>query len=84
MSVLIIVPHLSIEYLLSYSIKVRNLSEGTNIQALAWQIVSRCELIAPNRVPELEQILAYLQNRKDNKGGIEGILNVSVFMYIHV
>lgn len=51
---------------------MRNLGEGTDIQTLAWQIVSKCELIAPNRLPELEQILAYLQSRRDSKGGIEG------------
>ena len=56
---------------------MKNLSEGADLHSLACQIVAKCDLIAPNRVPELEQILAYLQSRKDYKGGIDGKLRTS-------
>ena len=51
---------------------MKNLTENTDVEAMAWQMVAQCDLISPNRVPELEQILSYLQNRKDEKGGGAG------------
>ena len=49
-----------------YSITVKGLSPGTDIQPLAVQIVTSCELIQPARLPEVEQLLSYLQSRKAN------------------
>ena len=46
------------------------------MQALAWQIVSRCDLIQPNRLPEVEQLLLYLQSRKGVNEGDKGSLHV--------
>lgn len=54
--------------LLLCRIKVQSLDSSTDIQALAWHIVSKCELINMSRVPEVEQLLSYLQNRNKGKG----------------
>lgn len=48
------------------SINVKGLGLGTDIQPLAVQIITSCELIQPARLPEVEQLLAYLQKRKAN------------------
>ncbi len=53
---------------------MKNLSDNTDVHLLARQIVAQCDLIAPSRVPELEQILVYLQNRKTDTGGLDGSL----------
>lgn len=46
-------------------IRIRTLSENTNIAALAREIIDKCRLIHPTKLPEVEQLLYYLQNRKD-------------------
>lgn len=57
--------HLHILFLnVHYSLKVKGLTPDTDVQALAWQIISRCDLIQPSRLPEVEQLLLYLQSRK--------------------
>lgn len=48
-----------------YSIRVRSLNANTDISALAKEIIDKCKLIHPNKLPEVEQLLYYLQNRKD-------------------
>ena len=45
---------------------MKGLSPGTDIQPLAVQIITSCELIQPARLPEVEQLLTYLKSRKAN------------------
>ena len=47
-------------------IRIRTLNENTNIGALAREIIDKCRLIHPTKLPEVEQLLYYLQNRKDS------------------
>ena len=51
------------------SINVKNLSVSTDVQTLARQIVSQCSQIQPSRLPEVEQLLLYLQTRAGDKWG---------------
>lgn len=46
-------------------IRIRTLNENTNIGVLAREIIDKCRLIHPTKLPEVEQLLYYLQNRKD-------------------
>jgi hypothetical protein len=47
-------------------IRVNGLDAGTDIATLAQQIVAKCSnLVHPAKLPEVEQLLYYLQNRKD-------------------
>ena len=46
-------------------IRVKNLNNKTDIHALAKDIIDRCKLIHPSKILEVEQLLYYLQNRKD-------------------
>eukprot|EP00118_Oscarella_pearsei_P007156 m.33925 g.33925 ORF g.33925 m.33925 type:complete len:801 (+) comp31926_c0_seq8:57-2459(+) len=47
-------------------IKVKGLGSSTNVNVLAQQIVSKCgNLVHPARIPEVEQLLYYLQNREE-------------------
>jgi Kinesin-associated protein (KAP) len=41
------------------------LDETTNIKALAKEIIEKCKLIHPSKIVQVEQLLFYLQNRKD-------------------
>ncbi|PAA50977.1 hypothetical protein BOX15_Mlig016361g2 [Macrostomum lignano] len=45
-------------------IRVKNLDENTDIPKLAKEIVERCRLIHPSKLPEVEHLLHYLANRK--------------------
>eukprot|EP00040_Diaphanoeca_grandis_P026391 m.147705 g.147705 ORF g.147705 m.147705 type:complete len:748 (+) comp30555_c0_seq2:224-2467(+) len=45
------------------NIKVRSLTERTDIEALALNIMERCKLITPQKFHELLQLLAFLQTR---------------------
>uniref|UniRef100_A0A914XR60 Kinesin-associated protein 3 n=1 Tax=Plectus sambesii TaxID=2011161 RepID=A0A914XR60_9BILA len=49
-------------------IRLKDLNESTDISALAREVVDRCKLIPPSRLPEVEQLLYYLQNRREPKG----------------
>ena len=51
---------------------MKGLSAGTDIEALARQIVSRCDLIQPSRLPEVEQVLLYMQSRKGTLRKFDG------------
>lgn len=44
------------------------LSTNTNIPQLAQTIVEKCKLIHPTKLPDLEQLLAFLQKRKKERG----------------
>lgn len=59
-------------------LSVKGLTENTDVQAMAWQMVSKCDLISPTRVPELEQILTYLQSRKDDGTGRDALKDSSL------
>ncbi|XP_023930981.1 kinesin-associated protein 3 [Lingula anatina] len=47
-------------------IRVKTLNQNTNIAALAREIIDKCKLIHPSKLPEVEQLLYYLQKRKDS------------------
>ncbi|XP_063683184.1 kinesin-associated protein 3-like [Bolinopsis microptera] len=46
------------------TIMIKNLSVGTDLRKLSEVVVEKCNLIHPSKVPELEQLLYYLQTRK--------------------
>ena len=43
------------------------LNGNTNISALSAEFIEKCKLIHPSKLLEVEQLLYYLQNRKENK-----------------
>ena len=45
-------------------IRLKSLNSQTDITALAKEVIHKCKLIHPSKVPEVEQLLYYLQNRK--------------------
>uniref|UniRef100_A0A4W6E9I3 Kinesin-associated protein 3b n=1 Tax=Lates calcarifer TaxID=8187 RepID=A0A4W6E9I3_LATCA len=47
-------------------IRVKSLSPSTDVGALAKKVVEECKLIPPSRLPQVEQLLYYLQNRKSS------------------
>lgn len=44
---------------------MKSLGPSTDIRALAKEVVNRCKLIHPTKLLEVEQLLYYLQNRRD-------------------
>lgn len=48
------------------SIRVKSLSPTTDVAALARKVVEECKLIPASRLPQVEQLLYYLQNRKSS------------------
>ena len=58
-------------------IHVRSLQANTDIKQLAKQIIERCNLIHPNKILEVEQLLFYLQNRKDGSAPKGQLLSVT-------
>ena len=49
------------------SIRVKGLHENSDLSQLAKEIIDKCKLINPNKLPEVEQLLYYLQNRKESE-----------------
>uniref|UniRef100_A0A7N6A090 Kinesin-associated protein 3b n=1 Tax=Anabas testudineus TaxID=64144 RepID=A0A7N6A090_ANATE len=47
-------------------VRVKSLSPSTDVAALAKKVVEECKLIPPSRLPQVEQLLYYLQNRKSS------------------
>lgn len=45
---------------------MKSLSPSTDVGALAKKVVEECKLIPPSRLPQVEQLLYYLQNRKSS------------------
>ena len=45
-------------------IKIKNLTSQTDIRKLSEVIAENCNMIHPSKIPELEQLLYYLQTRK--------------------
>ncbi|GFG35983.1 hypothetical protein Cfor_03566, partial [Coptotermes formosanus] len=50
-------------------IRLKSLNEDTNCAALAKEVVGKCSLIHPSKIDEVEQLIYYLQNRKDATPG---------------
>ena len=48
-----------------FRIRLKSLGPSTDIRALAKEIINRCKLIHPTKLLEVEQLLFYLQNRRD-------------------
>ena len=48
-----------------YNFPLQSLNSSTEISALAREIINKCKLIHPSKGPEVEQLLYYLQNRKE-------------------
>ncbi len=48
---------------------MNKLTPKTNLAALAQTIQKQCKLIHPSKLPELEQLLAFLQTRKVSAEG---------------
>ena len=46
-------------------IRLKSLNSSTDITALANEVITKCKLIHPSKLPEVEQLLYYLQNRKE-------------------
>ncbi|CAF0831546.1 unnamed protein product [Didymodactylos carnosus] len=46
-------------------IRLKSLNPNTDIRALAKEVISQCKLIHPTKRLEVEQLLSYLQNRRD-------------------
>ena len=58
-----------------FRIRLKSLNSNTDIAALANEIVEKCKLIHPSKLPEVEQLLYYLQKRsgKQNNNTGEGM-----------
>ena len=49
-------------------VKVKNITVGTNIRHLATDIIDRCtDFLPPDKLPEIEQLLYYIQNRNETQ-----------------
>nr|CAG4643870.1 EOG090X049M [Lepidurus arcticus] len=55
-------------------IRLRSLGPHTDVHALAREVVSRCRLLDPSKLPELEQLLHYLQMRPQPRTSASGPL----------
>uniref|UniRef100_A0A672ZXP8 Kinesin-associated protein 3a n=1 Tax=Sphaeramia orbicularis TaxID=375764 RepID=A0A672ZXP8_9TELE len=49
-------------------VRLKSLNSSTDTSSLARKVVEECHLIHPSRVSEVEQLLFYLQNRKQTDG----------------
>ncbi|KFO75388.1 Kinesin-associated protein 3, partial [Cuculus canorus] len=52
-------------------IRLKSLNANTDIASLAQKVVEECKLIHPSKLGEVEQLLYYLQNRRDAAAGKE-------------
>ncbi|XP_073756103.1 kinesin-associated protein 3 isoform X4 [Callorhinus ursinus] len=52
-------------------IRLKSLNANTDIASLARKVVEECKLIHPSKLNEVEQLLYYLQNRRDSLSGKE-------------
>lgn len=53
---------------LFFRIRLKDLSDSTDISALAKEVVDKCKLIPAAKLPEVEQLLFYLQKRNSAQG----------------
>ena len=49
----------------TYRIRVKSLNPSSDLTTLAKEIIDKCKLIHPSKLLEVEQLLYYLQSRKD-------------------
>lgn len=49
------------------TIRIKGLGETTDLTALAQEVVAKCHLIPESRTAEVEQLLSYLQDRKEQR-----------------
>lgn len=61
--------HLHLDTFLCFSIRLKSLNANTDIASLARKVVEECKLIHPSKLAEVEQLLYYLQNRRDASAG---------------
>ncbi|XP_006005529.1 kinesin-associated protein 3a isoform X2 [Latimeria chalumnae] len=52
-------------------IRLKSLNANTDVASLARKVVEECKLIHPSKLAEVEQLLYYLQNRRDTPSGKE-------------
>ncbi|NXV10504.1 KIFA3 protein, partial [Cettia cetti] len=52
-------------------IRLKSLNANTDICSLARKVVEECKLIHPSKLADVEQLLYYLQNRRDSSAGKE-------------
>ncbi|KAJ1174573.1 hypothetical protein NDU88_006393 [Pleurodeles waltl] len=52
-------------------IRLKSLNANTDVGSLARKVVEECKLIQPSKLAEVEQLLFYLQNRRDTSTGKE-------------
>jgi len=60
-------------------IRVKTLNEKSDVKALAKEIIDKCKLIHPSKILEVEQLLFYLQNRKDT-GQTKGMIALCLWL----
>lgn len=60
------------------SIRLKSLNANTDTSSLARKVVEECRLIHPSKLREVEQLLFYLQNRKQSNGIKNGFLFQSI------
>ena len=48
-------------------VRLKSLDSDTDVAALAKQVIAKCKLIHPSKTAEVEQLIFYLQNRKENE-----------------
>ena len=51
---------------------MKGLSRSTDVAALAVQLLMQCQFLQPARLPEVEQLLVYLQSRHHDDDGGDG------------
>ncbi|XP_072367313.1 kinesin-associated protein 3a [Scyliorhinus torazame] len=52
-------------------IRLKSLNANTDVASLARKVVEECKLIHPSKLAEVEQLLYYLQNRRESPPGRE-------------
>ncbi len=53
-------------------IRLKSLNQQTDVSALAREVIAKCKLIHPSKQAEVEQLLYYLQNRKEKAASATG------------
>ncbi|XP_069794322.1 kinesin-associated protein 3a isoform X4 [Narcine bancroftii] len=56
---------------LNKGIRLKSLNANTDITSLARKVVEECKLIHPSKLAEVEQLIYYLQNRRESPPGRE-------------
>lgn len=56
------------------------MNENSDLASLAKDIIDKCKLIHPTKLPEVEQLLYYLQNRKET-GPVSGMDMIIILIF---